>query len=108
MKSIREIAAEIVADQCYVYTNDAGQGSGGPRTIDSATLAEIVESGDIDQYELVEGREAANIIDATLDALLPRRYDLSLGACWIVVRRVADERGRNPYRHYMLLWDAEA
>jgi hypothetical protein len=105
MKSIREIAARIVADQCCVYTNDAGQGSFGPCMIESATLADLIESELIDDYQLVEEREADEIIDATLAALLPHRYDLALGVRWIVVRRTADERGRNPYRHYLLLWE---
>lgn len=105
MKSIREIAAKIVADQDIVYTNDAGQGSGGPGMIDSATLAELIESELIDDYQLVEGREAAEIVAATLSA---HRHDAGDGTRWIVACRTADERGRNPYRHYMLLWDTDA
>lgn len=104
-KSIRELAAEIVADQISVYTNDAGQGSGGPSMIDPGTLAEIIESGEIDEYEIIDGEEADEIINATLHA---HRHSRADDTRWIVARRVADERGRNPYRHYLLLWDAEA
>lgn len=108
-KSIRELATDIIADQDSVYANDAGQGSGGPGMIDGETLAALVESGEIDDYEIITGEEAAEIIDATLAALVPRdQYDLAASVRWIVARRTADDGGSNPYRHYLILWDTEA
>ncbi len=104
-KSIRAIAEAIIAEQSSVYTHDAGQGSAGPGMIDAGTLAELVESGEIDDYELVEGREASEILNATLDA---HQHDRDDGTCWIVARRIADDGQSNPYRHYLLLWDTDS
>ena len=104
-KPINTIAKAIIDEQTSVYTNDAGQGSAGPGMIDAGTLAELVESGEIDDYEIVEGREASEIINATLDA---HQHDRDDGTCWIVARRIADDGQSNPYRHYLLLWDSEA
>ena len=100
----RTLAEQIVAEQTSVYTNDAGQGSAGPGMIDIATLAELVESGEIDDYEIVDGPEAEEVIKATLDA---HQHDRDDGTRWIVARRTADDGQSNPYRHYLLLWDTE-
>lgn len=104
-KSIREIADAIIGEQTSIYTNDGGQGSAGPGMIDESTLAEIIETGEIDDYEIVEGREASEIINATLDA---HQHDRDDGTCWIVARRIADDGQSNPYRSYLLLWDTDA
>ena len=104
-KSIRAIAKAIIDEQTSVYTNDAGQGSAGPGMIDTGTLAELVESGEIDDYEVVEGPEAEEVINSTLDA---HQHDRNDGTRWIVARRTAADGQSNPYRHYLLLWDTEA
>ena len=98
----RTLAEQIVAEQSSVYTNDAGHGSAGPGMIDAGTLAELVESGEIDDYEIVDGPEAEEIIEATLDA---HQHDRDDGTRWIVARRTADDGQSNPYRNYLLLWD---
>lgn len=103
--SIRYIAEDIIQDGISVYTNDAGQGSAGPGMIDSETLAELVESGEIYDYEIVEGREAEGIIENTLTA---HQHDRDDGTRWIVARRTADDGQSNPYRHYLVIWDTEA
>ena len=103
-KSIRTIAKAIIAEQASVNTNDGGQGCAGPGMIDSGTLAELVESGEIDDYEVVDGREAEEVVAATLAAHQHAEDD---GTQWVVVRRIADAGGGNPYRHYLLLWEAD-
>ncbi len=104
-KSIRDIANDVINEHgSSVYTNDAGQGSAGPGMIDGETLAALVESGEIDDYEIIDGEEADEIVAATLSA---HRHDAGDGTRWIVARRTADDGQSNPYRHYLLLWDKE-
>ncbi len=108
-KTVEQLVRGIINEGCGVYTNDAGNGCGGPTYIDD--LGELLESGDIDNYkvihnELWDGRGTViEMIKETLDAHGHDKNDTATG--WILAEKVEwiDGCANNPYRHYILLWE---
>lgn len=90
------------------YTNDGGNGCGGPGYLSEDELRDMLESDDLADYTLVDETpdgDASEVIDRTLRA---HRHDMTDGTQWLLAMRIVGDGQANPYRSYLLLWDAEA
>jgi hypothetical protein len=103
-KTVEQLAKQIIDEGCCVYTNDAGNGCGGPGSLQPEELESMLDDGELAHFEVIGDREeVAEIMGATLQAHNHKED----GTRWIVAERVEWTEGcqQNPYRSYLLLWD---
>jgi hypothetical protein len=109
-RTIESMIKAIIADGCGVYTNDAGNGCGGPGFLGPQELEEMLEADDFAEFEIIGHRTWDNL-EATSEIISNtlRAHDHKPdGTKWIVAEKVEFTDGcqNNPHRVHLLLWEA--
>lgn len=114
LKSFAELAQELVSsDRGLSFpTADAGSGSAGPQYITADDLQEIVDSGEIDEYDELCPDDAQDILLGIIDVLDPNGDTIVVNPSThyrVAERIVHDGEFIDPsdYRHYIVLWEIE-
>jgi len=106
---IRNLVEKIVEAGDGVYSNDAGNGSGGPGYYQSEELERLLETDAIDDYDIVDDMtwDSRSSHDQIIRDTLSAHNDIGNPTVWILAERVEWTNGcqNNPYRHYLLLWE---
>lgn len=106
-----ELAVLLAADRALSFpTTDRCNGSAGPDWMSAATLQDVIESGDIDEYTELEPEDAAEYIGEVMGALDPNHDTLLLSndIKYRVAERVitkGEYSSPSDYRHYIVLWE---
>jgi hypothetical protein len=110
-KTVRKLVEDIVADGSCVLTQDAGNGSGGPMSLSTTDLQELINDDSVDDYDVLD--EDGDVWDGRctvaemISDILNSNGVTDSDTQWILAERVewTDGCQNNPYRHYLLLWE---
>jgi hypothetical protein len=100
MKTVIDTIKSIIADGAGCYTNDAGNGSGGPSYISADEMREMLDAGDLADYQW---SDEADLPEALVADTLKAHDHAAEGTKWLVASK--GNGYQSGYVHYLILWE---